>query len=149
MCEHMSPGTDHCFSGNVQAFHKRRDCIGVRISPTVQSEYRDLYIIIIHAYGTVFPVVVSRLMPEPQSFPARHLFESSHRLLIPGLRLDIFIYGAAHICLHDVSPPEIIVKKASSLIVDVLCISVIYETYADDGFQWFRTSGCYLKRIEA
>ena len=147
--EYVCPRSDDGFSRNGQAFHQCADAVGVGIGISVQCEYRNLNVIVVHADGTVLPVVVSGLMFQPVFRPQRHLFQSLDGFFIPCIRLDFAVYRTAHICQHDVAPPEVVVQEAAALVVDVLCITIVYEADADDGLQRPRSSCGNLEGVES
>ena len=143
----MTPGTHGHLVRYGEIFRETQRGIAVQIRPAAPKPYGTGDRAVVEAHGTMLPVLIQRLMLEPEFGPKAFGLEPLQPHRAPALPDDLGIRGPCVEDLHDAAPPEIVVEQAAAGVMNAFGEAVIGPHHRDDRLQG-RGSACrHLQRV--
>src|SRR5882762_9728610 len=107
----------------------------IEIRPAAPEPGRAFDRAVVEAHRAVLPVIVQRLMPQPELRPEPLRLESLQPHRAPTLAHDGRVRrpGVEH--LHHAAPPEVVIEQAPAREVDAFGEAVVGAHDCDDGFE--------------
>ncbi len=143
----MRPRSDGHPVRSSQVLGQPKRCVAIQICPAAPEPGRALDCAVVEAHRAVLPVLIERLMLQPDFRPESFGFEPFQPHRSPSLADDRRIRRPGIEDLHHATPPEVIVQHASARVMDAFGEAVVGAHHRDDGFERGWAASGDLQRI--